>query len=243
MAGAAGATAGSPPDAEELANAGPVRLPPILGGSAVGATVEKTGLQVSPSDLAVLIASSGTTGKPKGVMLSHANLLANLGQFRVRFPIGPEDAFLGLLPLHHAFPLMGCLLAGVSCGGRLVFPESLRPPALLETISNGGVSHALLVPGLLRLILKTVEKAGGAAALGPAFKMAVVGGAPCPAAGGRLRPGREGHPGCGMSEASPVIALHTTANRPGAGRRCRTWAGIEGIEGEILVRGPNVMGY
>ncbi len=204
----------------------------------------------SAADLAVLIASSGTTGKPKGVMLSHANLLANLGQFRALFPLGPEDAFLGLLPLHHAFPLMGCLLASVSCGGRLVFPEGLRPPVLLQTISNGGVSHALFVPGLLRLILKTVEKAGGPGALGPAFRTAVVGGAPCPPALLQAAEtlGVKVLQGYGMSEASPVITLNTfEANRPGSVGRAVPGLEmrIEGTgEGELLVRGPNVMmGY
>ncbi len=203
-----------------------------------------------PGDLAVLIASSGTTGKPKGVMLSHANLLANLGQFRAVMPLGPEDAFLGLLPLHHAFPLMGCLLAAVSCGGRLVFPEAPKPAAILQAISNGGVSHALFVPGLLRLMLKVVEKAGGPAALGPAFRVAVVGGAPCPPAvlEAAAALGVKALQGYGMSEASPVISLNTfEADRPGSaglpvpGPELR----IEGTgEGELLVRGPNVMmGY
>lgn len=203
-----------------------------------------------PGDLAVLLASSGTTGKPKGVMLSHANLLANLEQFRRAIPFGPEDAFLGLLPFHHVFPLLGSLLAAAGSGGRVVIPEGPRPAAVLKGMREGGVSFGLLVPGLLRLVAKAAEREGGREAFGPALRSLVVGGAPCPvstleALAALSVPVLQGY---GMSEASPVIALNTfeanrtgTVGRPVPGVEVR----IDGSpEGEILVRGPNVMmGY
>ena len=205
---------------------------------------------VGSGDLAVLIASSGTTGKPKGVMLSHANLLANLAQFRGAIPIGPDDAFLAYLPLHHVFPLLGGLLAAVACGGRTLFVDGMRPPALVQAMVAGGASYALVVPGVLRLLARLVEREGGPAALGPALKAVIVGGAPCPLATLEAceRLGLPVLQGYGMSETSPVISLNTfEANRPGTvgrpvpGLEVR----IEGSgEGEIRVKGPNVMmGY
>ncbi len=203
-----------------------------------------------PGDLAVLIASSGTTGKPKGVMLSHANLLANLDQFRECLPVGPEDAFLALLPLHHAFPLMGTLLASMASGGRVVIPDGMRPPAILQAMAGERVSFGLFVPGVLRLMAKAAERAGGAKVFGPALRAMVVGGAPCPLATLEAceRLGLPVLEGYGMSEASPVIAMNTfAANRPGTVGR--PVPGLEvriagDREGDIQVKGPNVMmGY
>lgn len=203
-----------------------------------------------PGDLAVLIASSGTMGRPKGVMLSHANLVANLDQFLQSLPVGPEDAFLALLPLHHAFPLMGTLLASMASGGRVVIPDSMRPPAILQAMVDGRVSFGLFVPGVLRLMVKAAERAGGAKAFGPALRATVVGGAPCPLATleGCARLDLPVLQGYGMSEASPVISLNTfEANRPGTVGRpvpgMEVRIGGAG-EGEIRVKGPNVMmGY
>ena len=195
-----------------------------------------------PDQLAVLIASSGTTGRPKGVMLSHANLLANLRQFRQAFEICPQDAFLALLPLHHAFPLLGSLLASVSCGGSVVFPEGMRPPAIFQAMQSGRVSFALFVPGVLRLMAKAAERTG-ASAFGTALRSLIVGGAPCPLStlDTCAQLGLPVLQGYGMSEASPVIAVNTfQANRPGTvgrpvpgvevriegGRRERSWQGV-----------------
>jgi long-chain acyl-CoA synthetase len=59
--------------------------------------------QVTGADLAAIVYTSGTTGKPKGVMLSHANVLANLRAVLARMPVGHDDLFLSLLPLSHTF--------------------------------------------------------------------------------------------------------------------------------------------
>ncbi|CAN7535149.1 AMP-dependent synthetase/ligase [Duganella sp. LjRoot269] len=59
--------------------------------------------RVAGSDLAAIVYTSGTTGKPKGVMLTHANVLANLRAVLARVPVRPDDVFLSLLPLSHTF--------------------------------------------------------------------------------------------------------------------------------------------
>ncbi|HUF47450.1 MAG TPA: long-chain fatty acid--CoA ligase [Vicinamibacterales bacterium] len=96
----------------------------LTDGWGVAREFQDTARAVQPSDLATIIYTSGTTAEPKGVMLTHGNVVANLDGIRPVFPISDEDVALSFLPLCHAFERMVSfvyLLHGIS----MVFAESI----------------------------------------------------------------------------------------------------------------------
>ncbi len=109
-----------------------------------------------PSDkekTAVIIYTSGTTGKPKGVMLSFANLMANIRAVTADVEIFTSDReALMLLPMHHIFPLVGSMMAPLFVGGTVVMSPSMQSPDLMETLKNNKVNIIIGVPRLYELI-------------------------------------------------------------------------------------------
>lgn len=117
--------------------------------------------RAKPDSLAALIFTSGTTGPPKAVMLTHANLLANVDSIRATGLILPSDNFLAVLPLHHAYPCMVNLLAPLFIGVRTTYMETVKPEAILSALKRAGVSILVLTPQYVgvfhRRILKRFE--------------------------------------------------------------------------------------
>ena len=80
-----------------------------------------------PADMAVVLFTSGSEGKPKGVALSHANILANCAQARAVIEISHRDKFLNALPLFHSFGLLAGLVLPLSCGAKIfMYPSPLH---------------------------------------------------------------------------------------------------------------------
>ena len=96
-----------------------------------GAPIADAGPAVErrPDDTAVILYTSGTTGRPKGVQLTHANLESNARVTAALFGFGPADAVLGALPLAHAFGQTCTLNAAILAGARVVLAPSFEPPA------------------------------------------------------------------------------------------------------------------
>ena len=78
-----------------------------------------------PSDLLTIIYTSGTTGNPKGVMLTHSNLVSNIVAAADTIPFGPEDTFLSFLPLCHSFERMAGYYTAFACGATVAYAESI----------------------------------------------------------------------------------------------------------------------
>lgn len=102
----------------------------------------------SANDLAALLYTSGTTGDPKGVMLSQGNLASNLASVIKLNLFDHTDNFLCILPLHHTYPAMGCMLLPLALGATVTILNSLKGPDILACMRETGVSALVGVPQL-----------------------------------------------------------------------------------------------
>ena len=108
-----------------------------------------------PDDLAVIIYTSGTTSKPKGVMLTHAALCAQVGISSGVFPVLPDDVFLSVLPLSHTYECSIGMIYPFSMGARVVYLD--RPPtasALMPALRAVRPSVMLIVPLIIEKIYR-----------------------------------------------------------------------------------------
>ena len=110
-----------------------------------------------PQDVAVLAFTSGTTGTPKAVPLSHANLMSNVEALVVEGIIGPHDRALVPLPFHHAYPLTVGILTVLASGATIVLPAGLSGPQLVEAIREGHATALLGVPRLYDALLANIR--------------------------------------------------------------------------------------
>ena len=109
----------------------------------------------APDDLAVIIYTSGTTSKPKGVMLTHRALCAQVDMSSAIFPIGGEDTFLSVLPLSHTYECSIGMIYPFSMGARVVYLD--RPPtasALMPALRSVRPTVMLIVPLIIEKIYR-----------------------------------------------------------------------------------------
>jgi acyl-[acyl-carrier-protein]-phospholipid O-acyltransferase/long-chain-fatty-acid--[acyl-carrier-protein] ligase len=216
-------------------------------------------------DLATIIFSSGSTGDPKGVMLSHFNVAANIEQAARAFSLSPQDRVLGILPFFHSFGYTVCCWLPITLGAGAVFhPSPLDAGAIGELVHKYAVTFLVATPtflltylrripaqhfGSLRYVIVGAEKL--AERLANSFEEKF-----------GIRP-LEGY---GCTECSPVVAANTRDYRGAGlrqigGKRGRIGHPLPGIAvkivdpetgvslladtpGLLLVKGPNVMqGY
>ena len=103
---------------------------------------------VAPEDLASLLFTSGTTGTPKAVPLTHANLAANVSELLAARLIDPGARVLVPLPLHHTYPNTVGLLTTLATGATVVLPAGISGPEILEACRAGRATALLAVPRL-----------------------------------------------------------------------------------------------
>jgi long-chain acyl-CoA synthetase len=113
----------------------------------------------APDDMAQLIYTSGTTGNPKGVVLTHKNLVSNITQINRQVPIITRHfAFLSLLPLSHMFEQMGGFFTPLYRGASVIYPRTLKPSAIMEALSEEDVYVIMAVPRLMQLLKTSIER-------------------------------------------------------------------------------------
>ncbi|MEM7626912.1 MAG: AMP-binding protein [Planctomycetota bacterium] len=218
----------------------PLRIPPKL----------------NDDDLAVLLYTSGTSGKPKGVMLTEGNLRTNIEDCIEHAGLTQCDVFLGVLPQFHTFGLTVLTLLPLFDGGRVIYTAKFVPRRLIELMVKHKPQLFIAVPSMLNALLavkkSTAEDWGS-------LRYVISGGEPLPDAvfqGFKDKLGVEILEGYGLTETSPVThwstpkyhklhAVGKTLPRVEhyiVGDNGEVLAPNE--EGEILIAGPSVMrGY
>ena len=113
---------------------------------------------VSADDLLLVMFTSGTTGDPKGVMLTHGNVASNARTLVDVFPFGPNERLLSVLPLSHMFGLTCDFLAPLAAGKTVAYPVSRQPAVLVKTFREFKITMMLIVPQGLRLLTNAIER-------------------------------------------------------------------------------------
>ena len=216
-------------------------------------------MQRGHDDVAVILHTSGTTGKPKGAMLTHGNLGRNAEvSVRTLVETGPDDVVMGCLPLFHVFGLTCGLNGSVLAGAMLTLIPRFDPRKALEVIERDAVSVFEGVPTMYSALLSVADEASAEATR--SLRTCVSGGAALPV---QVLSDFEKAFGCavlegyGLSESSPAAAFNHPKRERKAGSIGTPIEGVEmrvvdldGVEvpqgqtGEIQIRGHNVMkGY
>ncbi|HEV2949560.1 MAG TPA: long-chain fatty acid--CoA ligase [Gemmataceae bacterium] len=209
--------------------------------------------KLGPDDLATIMYTSGTTGNPKGVMLTHGNLLSNAIAVREAFAVPPHALMLSWLPYSHIYARTVDHYESLVAGVPLCLAESAE--TLIENLAEVQPTQMTSVPRFYEKVLSAVaspdaEKTARTLRriFGPRIEVLSSGGAPLP------RPVAEAYhaagllllQGYGLTESSPVISF----NRKSHYKIATVGLPIPGVEvkiaddGEVLTRGPLVMrGY
>jgi len=109
-------------------------------------------------DLAALLYTSGTTADPKGVMLTHSNLIGEANSVLAVMKVGPEDALLGILPMFHVLAQMANLFLPLFNGCRVVYLETLNTTELLRALQERNITVFCVVPQFFYLIHERIFK-------------------------------------------------------------------------------------
>ena len=104
-------------------------------------------------DTAAMLFTSGTTGTPKGVMLSFSNFMSSTLSSQRLFDVYPTDVFYAILPIHHAYTMTAVLLETVVSGASCVFGKRLVTPIMLKELKEGKITMLLAVPMLFNKLL------------------------------------------------------------------------------------------
>jgi long-chain acyl-CoA synthetase len=137
-----------------------------------------TAEEVDLDETAVLLYTSGTTGKPKGVTLSHNNFLGEFEWVENVFPLGPEDRIVGVLPFYHVYAIADVLTPSVYFGCSVSLIPQYSPTELLKNISEVGATILIAIPSMYTHLLQVSRSRK--ASIPQSLRSCISGGAPLP---------------------------------------------------------------
>ena len=218
-------------------------LPELLSGLE---PVDLPIANVGHDALAEIVYTSGTTGVPKGVMLTHRNILSNLEALDRTVLVPFALRMVSTLPLSHMLEQVVGLFFLLGKGCAVIYPDTLRPTRLARIVRREKAWGMMTVPGMLQSLRAYCERSGQAPwrVLGPRFRVLGAGGAALPEA---LERWWTSHwtlvvQGYGLTETASALASNTLGRRK-TGSIGRPLPGVDvrlGDEGEIQTRGGNV---
>src|SRR6202453_5064570 len=229
----------------------------MIGFGPLNETVDPDPIETNSTDrVAALIYTSGTTGLPKGVVLTHRNLLfiaAVSAQIR---SLTPDDRLYGVLPMSHAVGLSVVLLGALRSGSALYLSSRFDPVQALKSLERDRITVLLGVPSMFALLVEYANTKGLKSLKFPALRIISSSGAPLqPAVKSAVEAllGMPLHNGYGVTECSPTVA-QARVDEPRSDLSVgRVLPGVEivlmgkdgkhvpdGAVGELWVRGPNV---
>ena len=219
-----------------------------------GADQEFIEPKIDDTDICTIIFTSGTTGRPKGAMLSHKNLLNNTTDINHVLETYASDRVLCVLPLYHCFAWTTSASAPLQKGGCIVIEEQFTLAQTVELIATYKVNQFFGVPTMIRMFLDNATPQEF-----KSVRFFITGGAPMPVKLAQDFKRKFGSPvqeGYGLSEASPVVAVNPSDRiklgsiglpLPSVVTQIRDEQEQElapGVIGELCVKGTNVMsGY
>lgn len=199
---------------------------------------------------AVVLFTSGTEGEPKGVALSHHNMLVNIKQVAAHVSFFPNDTFFNPMPTFHCFGLLGVLVPMLNGIRSVLHPTPLRPHEIVKRVKETAATVLMSTDTFMSQYARIAEPGEL-----KTVRMAVCGAEKVRDETHRLlkrKHGLQAVEGYGMTEASPIVAANQPGDiRPGTvGRlmpqmeaKLEPVIGIPGA-GRLMVRGPNIMlGY
>jgi acyl-CoA synthetase (AMP-forming)/AMP-acid ligase II len=211
-----------------------------------------------PGDVALFLHTSGTTSRPKGVPLTHANLMTSIGNIAAHYRLTPADVGLVVMPLFHVHGLIGATLSPLSAGGTVVVPPRFSAQSFWPAVRAHGVTWYSAVPTIHQVLVGRADADGAPRQSGFRFiRSCSAALAPATLAALEDRFGAPVLEAYAMTEASHQMTsnpLPPAVHKPGSvGRGANVDVAIvdeagdllpAGAAGEVVVRGANVMhGY
>jgi long-chain acyl-CoA synthetase len=135
--------------------------------------------EAAEEDTAVLLYTSGTTGHPKGAMLTHLNIVHSALHYQICFDLGPEDRSMLVVPASHVTGVVAIISTMIRCGGCVIMMEAFDAPAFMETAARERMTHTILVPAMYNLCLMRTDFDAFDLS---AWRIGAFGGAPMPQA-------------------------------------------------------------
>lgn len=224
-----------------------------------GASVALAEAASAPESLALLLFTAGTSGKPKGAMLTHGALRANIDMLLALdspAAVREDDIVLAVLPMFHVYGLNTVLGLAVAAGATCVITDRFDPEQCADLIAQHGITTVAGAPGMYQAWCFTPRLRERMATV----RLLSSGGAPLPARvfdAFQEASGMAIYEGYGMTEAAPVVATTLVSGAPKVGSVGRPLPGLDirlvdedggevddGDPGELWVRGPSVFrGY
>ena len=210
-----------------------------------------------PDELAIIFATSGTTGLPKAVPLTHENLSSNCDAVHKMIPsMSGKDTFLTVLPNFHSFGYTVTIILPLTIGAKIAIAPSFLPPAVtIRAITEAKIDVMFIVPAIASFLLMSVEKGKVPPEVLSRIRVICTG-------GDKLNPnlhgmslrllGRDIMEGYGLTETSPVICVNHDCETqqtgsigpviPGYEYKLKTREGndTDDKEGVLWVKGPSV---